>query len=234
MLLVAHNLYKNFRVAGASAKTATDATCVLRGASLQVAAGEMVAVVGASGAGKTTLLHVLGGLEKVDAGSVRLDDFEVATAHGDELARYRSERVGFVFQSHRLLASLRVWENVALPLLIKRMDVRAARERAREMLVHVGLAEHAEKQLAELSGGEQQRAAVARALVGQPRLILADEPTGNLDRQNAAQVGELLNDLCRGSQLAVLIATHNAELAARCDRVLHLRDGRIALTAEHV
>lgn len=227
MLLVAHNMHKTFRSAFAIEDGATNASFVLRGASLQVAAGEMVAVTGASGAGKTTLLHILGGLEKVDAGSILLNDFEVATASGDELATYRNERVGFVFQSHRLLASLRVWENVALPLLIKRVDIRAARERASEMLESVGLAAHADRQTAELSGGEQQRAAIARALVGRPQLILADEPTGNLDRHNGAQVGELLRDLCRASKVAVVIATHNAELAARCDRVLFLRDGRL-------
>jgi lipoprotein-releasing system ATP-binding protein len=200
---------------------------ILRGVSFEVRAGEMVAVVGASGAGKTTLLHVLGGLEAADAGLARLGDFRILCAGAAELARWRGREVGFVFQSQRLLADLSAEENVALPLLVARRGWREARARAREMLEAVGLASRAAHLAGELSGGEQQRAAVARALVTRPRLVLADEPTGNLDARTGEEVGALLLNLCRLQRACVLVATHNERLARLCDRVLRLRDGRI-------
>jgi lipoprotein-releasing system ATP-binding protein len=200
---------------------------VLRGVSFVLRAGEMAAVLGASGAGKTTLLHVLGGLEAADAGLVRLSDFDVLAARASELARWRGREVGYVFQSHRLLADLSAEENVALPLLVGRRGWRESRERAREMLGAVGLAPRAEHLAGELSGGEQQRVALARALVTRPRLVLADEPTGNLDARTGDEVGALLLNLCRDARACVLVATHNERLAGRCDRVLHLRDGRV-------
>jgi lipoprotein-releasing system ATP-binding protein len=200
---------------------------VLRGVSFVLGAGEMAAVLGASGAGKTTLLHVLGGLESAEAGSVRLGDFDLLAARPSELARWRGREVGYVFQSHRLLADLSAEENVALPLLLARRGWREARERAREMLGAVGLSLRAEHLAGELSGGEQQRVALARALVTRPRLVLADEPTGNLDARTGDEVGALLLNLCRDARACVLVATHNERLARLCDRVLYLRDGQI-------
>jgi lipoprotein-releasing system ATP-binding protein len=198
---------------------------VLRGVSFALRAGEMCAVLGASGAGKTTLLHVLGGLEAADSGGASLGGFDLLGAGASGSARRRE--VGFVFQSHRLLADLSAEENVALPLLVARRGRREARERAREMLGAVGLSARASHLAGELSGGEQQRVALARALVTRPRLVLADEPTGNLDARAADEVGALLLDLCRLRRACVLVATHNERLARCCDRVLYLRDGQV-------
>ena len=200
---------------------------VLRGVSFGLAAGEMAGVVGASGAGKTTLLHVLGGLDVADAGSVKLGSFDVTRAAADELARWRGREVGFVFQFHHLLADLSAEENVALPLLVARAGWREATARAREMLERVGLGQRLRHAAGELSGGEQQRVAVARALVTRPRLVLADEPTGNLDARTGEEVGALLLELCRELRACVLVATHNERLARLCDRVLGLREGRL-------
>jgi len=200
---------------------------ILRGVWFELRAGEMAAVVGASGAGKTTLLHVLGGLEEADGGDARLGAFDILSASATELARWRGAEVGFVFQSHHLLADLSAEENVALPLMVARRGRQEARVAAREMLERVGLASRAAHIAGELSGGEQQRVAVARALVVRPRLVLADEPTGNLDARNADEVGALLFDLCRAARACVLVATHNERLARLCDRVLRLSDGRI-------
>jgi lipoprotein-releasing system ATP-binding protein len=200
---------------------------VLRGVSFGVRAGEMVAAAGESGSGKTTLLHLLGGLEAADAGRARLGRFEITGAPASELARWRGREVGFVFQSHHLLADLSAEENVALPLMVARRGLRESLARAREMLGRVGLSERAAHAAGELSGGEQQRAAVARALVTGPRLVLADEPTGNLDARTGEEVGALLLALCRESRACVLVATHSERLARMCDRVLLLREGRI-------
>ena len=221
MTLVVEDVRKSFR------DPAGGALEVLRGVSFELRAGEMAAVVGASGAGKTTLLQVLGGLEAADAGRVSLGEFDVTRASVAELARWRGREVGFVFQFHHLLADLSAEENVALPLLVARRGAREARRAAREMLERVGLAARARHAAGELSGGEQQRVAVARALVARPRLVLADEPTGNLDARTAEEVGALLFRLCRELRARVLVATHNERLAASCDRVLALSDGRI-------
>ena len=220
--LVVRDLYKTYLDA------AGGRTEVLRGICFSVAAGELVAVMGASGAGKSTLLHVLGGLEAADSGSVHVGDFEISGAAHTELARFRNETVGFVFQFHRLLLDLSAIENVALPLLIARRKWPEALGRAEEMLRRVGLDALATRKASQLSGGEQQRIAVARALVARPRLVLADEPTGNLDERTADEVGALLASLAREqSRAAVVIATHNRRLARLCDRVLLLQDGRI-------
>src|SRR5947209_3990260 len=205
---------------------------VLRGVSFDVRAGEMTAVVGASGAGKTTLLHVVGGLEAADAGCARLGDFDILRADASALARWRGREVGFVFQSHHLLADLSAEENVALPLMVARRGRREARASALAMLDAVGLAARSSHNVGELSGGEQQRVAVARALVRGPRLVLADEPTGNLDARTGDEVGALLLKLCRDARACVLVATHNERLARICDRVLALRDGRIEETVD--
>ena len=211
----------------AYASPAGGALEVLRGVSFEVAAGEMVAVMGASGAGKSTLLHVLGGLDAADGGSARLGETELTGASGAELARVRREQVGFVFQFHHLLADLSALENVALPLLVARRKPREARETARALLAEVGLDGRAEHRPGELSGGEQQRAAIARALVHEPRLVLADEPTGNLDARTGEGVAALLSTLARRRSAAVVVATHNEQLARACDRTLLLKDGRL-------
>jgi lipoprotein-releasing system ATP-binding protein len=203
---------------------------VLRGLSLRLSAGEAAAVVGASGSGKTTLLHVLGGLEAADAGSVRLGEFDVTRAPLPALVRWRGREVGFVFQFHHLLADLSAEENVALPLLVAREGRREALTRARELLEKVGLGARLGHAAGELSGGEQQRVAVARALVARPRLVLADEPTGNLDARTGAEVGRLLISLCREARACALLATHNEGLAGLCDRRLVLREGRLEET----
>jgi lipoprotein-releasing system ATP-binding protein len=198
---------------------------VLSGVSFRLEEGELAAVVGASGAGKTTLLHVVGGLERADSGSARLGDFDILGAGPSELARFRRRDVGFVFQFHHLLPDLSAEENVALPLLIGRESWAGARRAARELLAAVGLEGRAAHAAGELSGGEQQRVGLARALVTRPRLVLADEPTGNLDARTGEEMGALLAALCRAQGARVLVATHNRELAARCDRVLALRAG---------
>ncbi|MBD0370876.1 MAG: ABC transporter ATP-binding protein [Pyrinomonadaceae bacterium] len=202
---------------------------VLRGASFAVEAGEMVAVMGASGAGKTTLLHVVGGLEEADGGDCFLGDFNITRARSFELARFRNEQVGFVFQFHHLLPDLTAAENVALPLLINRTPLKEASKRASLALERVRLLERAEHRVAELSGGEQQRVAVARALVREPQLVLADEPTGNLDTEVGDEIGAMLASYCHERGAALLIATHNQRLAALCDRILRLEHGRIEI-----
>lgn len=198
---------------------------VLRGVTLRVAPGERVAVMGASGAGKTTLLHIIGGLEEASGGRALLDGFSILDARGPHLAAWRGGAVGFVFQSHHLLADLSAEENVALPLLIARRDGREATLAAREMLDAVGLSRRAGHAAGEMSGGEQQRVALARALVTRPRLILADEPTGNLDARTGNDVSELLLRLARETRSCLLLATHNERLARDCDRRLLLNEG---------
>jgi lipoprotein-releasing system ATP-binding protein len=200
---------------------------VLRGVEFELKPGEMAAVVGASGAGKTTLLHIVGGLEAADEGRARLGSFDIEGAGAAALARWRGAEVGFVFQFHHLLGDLSAEENVALPLLVARRGWREARAEARRMLGRVGLAARTAHATGEMSGGEQQRVAVARALVTRPRLVLADEPTGNLDARTGDEVGALLLELCREASACVLVATHNERLAALCDRRMLLSEGRI-------
>ena len=198
---------------------------VLRGVSFALKAGEMLAVTGASGAGKSTLLHVLGGLDAADGGSVRLGETELTRAVGAELARVRGEQVGFVFQFHHLLPDLSALENVALPLLVARRKPLEARAAAHALLAAVGLSERAQHRPGELSGGEQQRTAIARALVHAPRLLLCDEPTGNLDARTGQSVAALLQTLARTRGAGVIVATHSEQLARTCDRTLVLEDG---------
>lgn len=194
--------------------------------------GEMLAIMGASGAGKSTLLHTLGGLEAADGGVIRLNDFEIMRARASELARYRNEEVGFVFQFHHLLPDLTAAENVALPLLISRVSRRDGSKRALEALESVGLGERAAHPVNHLSGGEQQRVALARALIKRPRLVLADEPTGNLDAQTGDAIGQRLNSYRREHQSIIILATHNARLARFCDRTLFLEDGEVRQKSE--
>ena len=198
---------------------------VLRGASFAVESGEMVAIVGASGAGKSTLLNLLGCLDAADNGVVRLDDFEITRARS--LAGFLARDVGFVFQFPRLLGDLTAVENIALPLLIARRKNAEATREAFSMLERVGLRERASHLAGELSGGEASRVAIARALVHAPRLVLADEPTGNLDEQTGDEAGELLRALCAERRTITIVATHNERLARLCHRVFRLHDGRL-------
>jgi lipoprotein-releasing system ATP-binding protein len=200
---------------------------VLDGVDLTLRRGEMVAVVGASGAGKSTFLHVLGALDRPDAGDVRLAGVATRAASDEALAELRNRTVGFVFQFHHLLKEFSALENVMMPLRIAEMPMAEARARAESLLVRVGLAPRMHHRPAELSGGEQQRAAVARALAGQPPLLLADEPSGNLDHQNAERLHDLFAELTAELAVGVVVVTHNRSLAARASRVLHLEDGRL-------
>ena len=201
---------------------------VLRGTSFSAKPGETIAIVGASGAGKSTLLHLVGGIEAPDHGSIKLGEFAVAGAGRAELARYRNRRVGFVFQFHHLLPDLTAAENVCLPLMLARSDRCDATRYALEALDRVGLSARAAHRVTDLSGGEQQRVAVCRALITQPRLVLADEPTGNLDRIAGAQLANDLISYAAARPAIVIIATHNQDLAHDCNRLLRLEQGRIA------
>jgi lipoprotein-releasing system ATP-binding protein len=200
---------------------------VLRGVSLSVSAGEIVAITGASGAGKSTLLHLLGGLEAADRGTVQLRQLDITGARPSLLTRFRNDQVGFVFQFHYLLPDLNAVENVAMPLMMARLDRRESLGRATEALEKIGLGERLEHRVGRLSGGEQQRVAVARALINRPRLVLADEPTGNVDAGIGNEIGAELVDYCREQRAVVVIATHNERLARACDRVLLLKDGQV-------
>lgn len=200
---------------------------VLDGIDLTVTPGEMVAVVGASGAGKSTFLHVLGALDRPDAGEVRLAGQATRTAGDEALAELRNRTVGFVFQFHHLLKEFSALENVMMPLLIAEMPQAEARARAEALLERVGLSARRHHRPSELSGGEQQRAAVARALAAKPPLLLADEPSGNLDHHNAERLHDLFAELTGEFSVGLVVVTHNRSLAARASRVLHLEDGRL-------
>jgi lipoprotein-releasing system ATP-binding protein len=200
---------------------------VLRAVDLTVHRGEFVAVVGASGAGKSTLLHLLGALDRPSGGDVWLDGSRYADLEPDALAVLRNQKLGFVFQFHHLLREFSALENVMMPLLVAGLATRQARSRAEELLSVVGLAGRMTHRPAELSGGEQQRCAVARALVHDPGLVLADEPSGNLDHANADRLHEVFFRLAREYETAVVVVTHNRQLAGRADRILMLEDGRL-------
>ncbi len=218
LVLEGENLAKDFIQGGITLQ-------VLRGASIAVRAAERIAIVGASGSGKTTLLQLLGGLDLPTRGVVRIAGSAMNQLSDAERGRLRNHAVGFVYQFHHLLPEFSALENVAMPLLVRRTPPRAALAQAAAILKRVGLAQRLEHRPAQLSGGERQRAAVARALVTRPQLVLADEPTGNLDGTNAAQVFELMLELNRELGTSLVIVTHDERLAARLDRILTLTDG---------
>jgi len=220
-LLVARGLGRTYRMGRRSLE-------VLRGVDLSVNPGEFLALRGASGAGKSTLLHLLGGLDQPDTGEISFAGKNLAALGGGELARLRNGKVGFIFQAYHLLPELSALENVCLPALIARVSAGDAARRGRDLLTRVGLGERMEHRPYELSGGEQQRVAIARAMINSPELILADEPTGNLDSHTGGEIIELLCALRDERQTTLVIATHDAKLAARAPKVVQLVDGQIA------
>ena len=206
---------------------------VVRDVSLDVAAGEMIAIIGPSGAGKSTLLHLLGALDKPDGGQVRIRDTEVFALPAAKQARFRNSQLGFVFQSHHLLPEFSAAENVAMPLWIGGAGRKAALAAAAQMLERVGLAARTDNKPSQLSGGEQQRVAIARALINKPAILMADEPTGNLDTANAEAIHALFISLRRELRQTIILITHNEALAARTDRTLVMRDGGIVEERRH-
>lgn len=200
---------------------------VLKGVDLSIAAGERVAIMGVSGSGKSTLMHLLGGLDKPTSGEVILDGININQISTTKLAQLRNKSLGFIYQSHHLLGEFTVLENAAMPLLIAGLAVKEAKTRAIALLERVGLGHRIEHKPGELSGGERQRAAIARALINKPSVILADEPTGNLDTKTADSVYQLMLELNQELNISFLVVTHDHSLAARMGKVLHMEDGLI-------
>lgn len=217
-LLVAKDLYKSY-----------GPIPVLKGVSLDISRGELVSIVGASGAGKSTLLYVASSLEKADKGSLYFEGQDIAQLNNKALAKYRNEHIGFVFQFHHLLPEFTAIENICIPGWIAKKAKKELDKKAMELLDFMGLADKASKKPNSLSGGEQQRVAVARALINDPHLIFADEPTGNLDSENAYALHELFIQLRDTMNQSFLIVTHNEDLANRCNRKLTMKDGKIIL-----
>jgi lipoprotein-releasing system ATP-binding protein len=219
-LVDARDLHKRYEMGARSLE-------VLRGVSLKIAGGDFLALRGASGAGKSTLLHLLGGLDSPNLGEIWFDGKNLASLSSSALARLRNLKIGFIFQAYHLLPELDALENVCLPARMARTRASAAEARGRELLARVGLKDRAEHRPSELSGGEQQRVAIARALINSPGLILADEPTGNLDSHTGEEIINLLCDLRTEHQTTLVIATHDSKVAARALKVIQLADGQI-------
>jgi lipoprotein-releasing system ATP-binding protein len=220
----AQGIVKSYEVGGSR-------LTILRGLELEVAAGEMVAIVGASGVGKSTLLHILGGLDRCDEGTLAVGDGNLTTMGDQEIVAFRNRRIGFVFQFHHLLPEFSAVENAEMPMRIARMPLNDARQQASALLQRVGLGDRLAHRPGMLSGGEQQRVAVARALIMKPSVLLADEPTGDLDEQTADTLHALLREMHSLYGLTSVIATHNPRLAAACDRILRLEGGRLSARA---
>lgn len=219
-VLVAENVHRSYIDSGKSLE-------ILKGVNLKVRAGEFVAIVGSSGSGKSTLLHCLGGLDAIDSGSVTIGGENLGEMSEKERTNLRNKKLGFVYQFHHLLPEFTACENVSMPLRIRRISPDEAMQKASAVLESMGLSERKDHLPSQLSGGERQRVAIARAVVSQPICLLADEPTGNLDRQTADTVIDYLMTLARRVGVAVVIVTHDLSIAARCDRVLRLHDGVI-------
>ncbi len=215
-MLHANGIYKSY-----------GALSILKGVDLHVAKGEIVSLVGASGAGKSTLLHIVGTLDRPDSGTVSINGTDIGTLTAKQLSAFRNQRIGFVFQFHHLLPEFTALENVCIPAFIRKMDRKEAEHRASELLELLGVIHRKAHKPGELSGGEQQRVAVARALVNSPAIILADEPSGNLDSENATALHQLFVDLRNQLGQTFVIVTHNEELAGIADRIVHIKDGII-------
>ncbi len=213
-------LYKSFQ-------SGNEKLLILIDLSLQLKEGEMLAVTGASGSGKSTFLHLVGGMDRADAGEIYLAGQKVTRLEGQQLAQFRNSKIGFIFQFHHLLPEFSALENVMFPLLLRRIPFAESRTRAHALLDEVGLADRTHHKPGQLSGGEQQRVAVARALVGKPSLLLGDEPTGNLDEHTAEAIYELLLDIHRRHHLTSIIVTHNPKLAALCSLEKRLEEGKL-------
>lgn len=208
---------------------------VLKGVDLTLNQGEMLAVVGSSGSGKSTLLHILGTLDNATDGTVEIKDQQVAKLNRKQQASFRNENLGFIYQFHHLLMEFTAIENVAMPLLIKGLSAKAANEKALNMLDKVGLSHRCEHKPSALSGGERQRVAIARALVTEPALVLADEPTGNLDKQNAIKIYDLIKELNTSLNTSFVVVTHDLELADKLGKIAYLDDGKLAIKeSQHV
>ena len=221
-LLVAEQVMKTFDHNGRAVE-------VLRGVDLRIEEADMLGVVGPSGAGKSTLLHILGTLERATSGTVRYDGADITRYSEGDLAQFRNRTIGFVFQFHHLLPDFSASENIMLPGRIAGLPAAQLEKTAADLLEQVGLSARADHRPGELSGGEQQRVALARAIVMKPRLVLADEPTGNLDSQTSEQIHELMNELNRQHNVTFMVVTHSAKLAERMHRVVHMRDGRVEM-----
>jgi len=204
-----------------------DSLQVLKGISLDIVPGEIVSIVGPSGAGKTTLLQIIGSLDRPNSGQVKYDNTDIFSLKDAQLARFRNENIGFVFQFHQLLPEFTLLENVAMPALIGGVKRSDTYKRAKELIAYLGLKDRENHRPAELSGGERQRAAVARALINKPKVVLADEPSGSLDSKNRQELHKLFFDLRRDMNQTFVIVTHDESLAADCDRIIKMRDGQI-------
>jgi lipoprotein-releasing system ATP-binding protein len=218
LLLEAFDIRKSYQI------TKQNKLHVLKGINLKIFRGEIAAIVGKSGAGKSTLLHILGALDTPDSGKLIFNNQDIFTYHDKEMASFRNKEVGFVFQFHHLLPEFTVFENILIPAMISK-DIN--KSRINELLREVDLSNRADHKPSEISGGEAQRAAIARALINSPNLILADEPTGNLDTQNAESIIDLIFNLRKKHNTTFLIVTHNVEFAQRCDRIIRINDGII-------
>ena len=216
MLLVAKNISKSY-----------GKLAVLKSVDLSIAASEIIAIVGASGAGKSTLLHLLGTLDKTDTGSIIFNGTDFTKLNDKALSAFRNQHMGFIFQFHHLLPEFTALENVCIPAYIAKENKADADARGLKLLTQLGLADRAEHKPSELSGGEQQRVAIARALINQPAIIFADEPTGNLDSNNANEINELFLKIRKEMGVAIVIVTHNSALASIADRQLHMKDGNL-------
>ena len=213
--------------------TPSEPLVVLQDVSLKLSRGENVAVLGPSGCGKSTLLHILGTLDEPSSGTITLGEVNPWMLNANDLAHFRNEQIGFIFQDHHLLPQLNVWENILVPSLAKGGPNKETQERAKDLLERVGLGKRLDQRPAQLSGGERQRAGVARALIMQPRLLLADEPTGNLDRANAQAIAELLLQMQQEEQTMLVLVTHSRELAGQMQQQLELQDGRLVSASSH-